>query len=117
MKDTPDTLTVTEHNNGDTVHIALGATLIIKLDAIPGTGYAWHVDKAKLNLLTLIGEPIFEPKKKDLTNGPLGAPTFNVFRYRTEKEGTEILELCYKRFWEKNKSPLNTFSITVSIQK
>ena len=117
MKDTPDTLTVTEHNNGDTVQVALGTILILKIEGIPGTGYAWHVVKAKPNLLTMIEEPIFEPKKDDLTSGPLGAPTYNVFRYRAQKEGTEIIELYYMRVWEKHKPPLKTFSISVNIQK
>ena len=116
-KDTPDTLIVTEHNNGDTVQVALGTALILKLEAIPGTGYSWHVGKAKSNLLVMIEEPTFESQKSNLTSGLLGAPAYHVFRYRAQKEGAEILELSYIRVWEKNKPPLKTFSITVNIKK
>ena len=51
MQDTPDTLILTEQNNGDTVQVSLGTILILKLEAIPGTGYAWNVDMAKSNYL------------------------------------------------------------------
>lgn len=117
MKDTPDTLTVTEHNNGDTVQVAPGTILILKLEAIPGTGYGWYADTAKSKYLITIGEPMFLPKEIDSTGTAMGAPAYQVIRYRAQKEGTEILELRYMRVWEKNKPPLKTFSITVSIRK
>jgi inhibitor of cysteine peptidase len=117
MQDTPDTLILTEQNNGDTVQVSLGTILILKLEAIPGTGYAWNVDMAKSNYLIKIEEPVFLPKEIDSTITPIGAPAYQVFRYRAQKEGTEILAMCYMRVWEKNKPPLKTFSITVSIQK
>lgn len=116
MKNTPDTLTFTEHNNGDSVQVAPGTILILKLEAIPGTGYAWHADPAKSKYLIKIEEPIFLPKEIDSTDTPIGAPTYQVSRFRAQKEGTEILELYYMRIWEKKKPPLKTFSITVSIK-
>ena len=117
MKVTPDTLTVTEHNDGDTVQVSIGTILILKLEAVPGTGYAWHADPAKSKDLIMIEEPIFVPREIDSTNMAIGAPAYQVFSYRAQKEGTEILKLCYMRVWEKDKPPLKTFSITVSIQK
>ena len=117
MKDTHDTLTITGHNNGDTVQVAPGTILILKLEAIPGTGYAWQIDPAKSKYLIMIEEPIFLTKEIDLTNIVIGAAAYQVFHYSAQKEGTEILKLYYMRIWEKNKPPLKSFSITVSIQK
>ena len=99
MKDTPDTLTITGHNNGDTVKVAPGTILILKLEAIPGTGYAWHTDTAKSKYLIMIEEPIFLPKEIDSPNTVIGSAAY------------------YIRIWEKNKPPLKSFSIIVSIQK
>jgi predicted secreted protein len=65
----------------------------------------------------MIEEPKFEPKKQDVKNQPLGAPEYNVLRYCAQNTGREVLELGYMRGWEKNKPPLKTFSITVSIRK
>ena len=117
MKDAPDTLTITGHNNGDTVQVEPGTILILKLEAIPGTGYAWHTDTAKSGYLIMIEEPIFLPKKIDSAETAIGSAAYQVFRFSAQKEGTEILKLHYMRIWEKNKPPLKAFSITVNIQK
>jgi predicted secreted protein len=117
MKDTPDTLIVTENNNGDTVQVVLGTILILKLEAIPGTGYGWYTNTAKSKYLIMIEEPIFLPKEIDSTNTVIGSAAYEVFRFNAQEEGTEILKLYYMRRWEKNKPPLKSFSIIVSIQK
>lgn len=117
MKETADTLTVTESNNGETIQITRGTILFIKLEAIPGTGYGWHSDSVKPKYLIPVEEPVFLPKEVDSTGMAIGAPAYQVFCYRAQKEGTEFLELHYKRVWEKDKPPLKTFSITVNIRK
>jgi inhibitor of cysteine peptidase len=112
-----DTLTITERNSGDTVNVALGTIVILNLETIPGTGYAWHVDPAKPTHLRAIGKPVFLSKKIDTTKTAMGAAAHHVFRYRAAKEGTEVLAMSYRRAWEKNKPPLKTFSITISIHR
>lgn len=117
MQNAHESITVTKKDNGQTVHIAPGCTLILKLEAIPGTGYAWHIvrDESPF-LLRLQGEPIFEPNVEAIKKKPLGAPAFQVFRFKAEGEGTNILELHYKKKWETEEEPQEKFSITVHIQ-
>ena len=59
-QNSPDSLTITEKDNKGYFQIALGGILTVKLEAIPGTGYAWHVVKNDPRLLKQIGESVFE---------------------------------------------------------
>jgi inhibitor of cysteine peptidase len=113
-----DKITITEKNNGGEVRIAPGCILILKLEAIPGAGYAWQVVRNNTDLLKLLGEYVFEPlggdTKKEILG--VGAPEYQVFRFETQRSGTNILELHYKREWEKEITPLKIFRITLQIQ-
>lgn len=115
MQDTPDSVTITEKDNGHKTKVALGCILVLKLGANPGTGYAWHIVRNEPALLQSSGESIFEPIIDETKKGSIGAPAFQVFRFKAQKKGTEALELHYMRKWEKT-SPLKKFSITVEIQ-
>jgi inhibitor of cysteine peptidase len=117
MQNTPDTLTITEQCDGETIQVAPGTIVIIKLEAIPGTGYGWHSDSVKSDYLNMMHEPVFLPTEIDSTKTTIGAPEYQVFQYRANKKGTEKLMLSYMRKWEKDKPPLKSFSITVSIQE
>jgi len=117
MTNPPDTLTITEQCDGETIQVALGTILIIKLEAIPGTGYGWHSDSAKSDYLNMMNEPFFLPTEIDSTKTTIGAPAYQVFQYRAHKKGNGKLKLSYMREWEKDKPPLKSFSITLSIQE
>jgi predicted secreted protein len=115
MRDAPDTIIITEKNNGAKLHMAPGGILTLKLEAIPGTGYAWHIVQNFPDLFQPLGESVFEPMAGDTKKETLGAPEYQVFRFKAKRGGTNILELHYIRVWEKKIAPLKTFSITVEI--
>ena len=115
MQDTSDTIIITERDNNGQVEIVLGAILVLKLEAIPGTGYSWQVMRNDPALLNPLGESIFEPKAADPQKGALGAPAYQTFRFKAQSSGTRVLELQYKRGWEEKALPMKTFRITVRI--
>ena len=115
MQTSPDDMTITEKDNKGQVQIALGAILKVKLAAIPGTGYAWHVVRNDPSLLKPMGESIFEPKLEDTGKKIVGAPEDQIFRFRAQSKGSNILSLEYVRKWEKKAAPLKTFYVTVQI--
>lgn len=114
-QNSPDSLTITEKDNKGYFQIALGGILTVKLEAIPGTGYAWHIVRNDPRLLKQIGESVFEPKLVDQRKEIMGAPEDQVFRFRAQGKESNILSLEYKRKWEKEAAPLKTFSVTVQI--
>ena len=112
-----DSMIVHDEKGGDTVHLTLGGIWILKLDAIPGTGYAWTITRNNDQFLELLGEPIFTPKTEDSTEKIIGVSAYQEFRFRAKKTGRTQLELDYRRKWEKGAAPLKKFAVTVHIQK
>ena len=115
MQSSPDGMTITEKDNKGQVQIALGGILTVKLEASPGTGYAWHVVRNDPSLLKPMGESVFEPKLEDTGKKIIGAPEDQVFHFKAQSKGSNILSLEYVRKWEKKTAPLKTFSVTVQI--
>ncbi len=112
---TPNGLTITGKDNNGKVQIALKGILTLKLGAIPGTGYSWQVVRNNPELLQWSGNSIFVPIVEDKIKELLGAPEYQVFRFKAQGSGTNVLELHYIRKWEKKVKPLKTFSITVIV--
>jgi predicted secreted protein len=110
-----DSLTITEKDNKGHFQIALGGILTVKLDVIPGTGYAWYVVENDPTLLKPMGESFFEPKIVDPRKKIVGAPEDQVFRFRAQAKGGNILSIECIRKWEKRAAPLKTFSVTLQI--
>ncbi len=107
-----DSLTLTEHDNGRTVTLAKGAALTLRLEASPGTGYGWQIQKNEPELLKLIDKPIFEKSEPDRPD----AKEQEVFHFRASAPGSAKLELVYTRPWEKDKPPAKTFRIEAVIR-
>ena len=103
--------TVTETDDNGRVQIELGGVLSVRLKAIPGTGYAWHIVRNDPRFLKPLGEPAYEQ-----TDGKLpGGVEFQIFRFRGLARGTNVLELHYVRAWEKKKTPPRTYRIIAEI--
>jgi len=106
-----DTIEVTEKDNGVALELKRGETLAIKLECVPGTGYSWHIAKNDDALMEMLGEPTYEAPK----NKTIGGMEYKLFRFKALSAGTDLLELQYKRIWEKEKKPQRIFSIKVKI--
>jgi predicted secreted protein len=110
-------LTITENENGDTVSVAIGSIFTLQLKTVQGTGYSWRSNTEKTRRVVLIEETVSASDTAEPANGPLGAEELQVFRYRAEREGVEVLKYIYEREWEKNKPPSRTFLVTVNIYR
>jgi inhibitor of cysteine peptidase len=106
-----DTVTVTDKDNGREVSLAKGATLILRLEARPGTGYAWRVAQNDPDYLKAQGESVFEQPE----NEKPGDIEHQVFRFTAQASGSSALKLEYARGWEKGVAPAKTYSIKVNI--
>lgn len=105
------TITATEKENGRRLELHPGDVLALKLESIPGTGFSWHMSKNDARVMKPLDEPEYEPQGKKA----MGSVAYQIFRLKALAEGTNILELQYKRVWEKEKEPLKTFRVTVQI--
>ncbi len=105
------TITATDKENGRHLELRQGDTLTLKLESIPGTGYSWQITKNDTNVMKPLDKPEYEPQDKKA----MGSVAYQIFRLKAMSEGTDVLELQYKRVWEKEKEPLKTYRITVQI--
>jgi inhibitor of cysteine peptidase len=105
-------VTVTEKDNGSQFELNKGDLLTLRLESNPSTGYSWQIAGNDEKLMELMGKPTSEAPERRLI---VGGIEYRIFRFKALTGGTDILELQYKRIWEKEKEPLKTFRITVKI--
>jgi inhibitor of cysteine peptidase len=117
MKAEPGGRTLTIKDDGRTIDLRVGVQFALRLEAIPGAGFAWKVvDRGPGLVRVLDEEPPFEVCPKRQTGGPLGAPSCQTFRFEATKTGTGRLRLEYKRPWEEAAPPEKTFTVKLRIQ-
>lgn len=104
-------VTVTEKNTRAALNV--GDTLLVRLVSNPSTGYSWKVAAVDKKLLKQIGDSVMQPGPKALP----GAPEHQVFKFRAIAAGATVLRLDYVRPWEKGKTPVNVYKLSVSIVK
>jgi inhibitor of cysteine peptidase len=104
------TMTVTDQNNGKTIDLAKGGTLVVELSSNPSTGYSWALtgDPAPLKLVSS------DYKQTDQA-GKMGAPGVQQFRLEATAPGSSALKLVYRRPWEKSVAPARTFALHVKV--
>jgi len=107
---TPADLKLDIADSGRSVSLAKGGELTITLEANPTTGYIWQTVETDDTLLQAVGEPSFQA-----SSSALGAGGLQTFRYRALKRGKTLLKMVYHRPWEKDKEPIKTFTVRVSV--
>jgi inhibitor of cysteine peptidase len=99
---------------GRQIELTKGQTFNVTLETNPSTGYSWEVVELNTNLLQKIGEADSEPS---ITNEQLvGAPVMHTFQFEVINTGQTTLKIVYRRSWEQEVAPVNTFSIDIFVR-
>ncbi len=99
-------------DDGREMQLKKGQPLVVTLEGNPTTGYSWEVaEPLDEQVLRQAGEPEFKPES-DLA----GAGGVQILRFEAVNAGQTALNLAYRRSWEKDVEPLNTFSIQVVVR-
>jgi inhibitor of cysteine peptidase len=106
--------TLTEADNGKTVNLNVGETLVVRLASNPSTGYTWETKDLDTQMLEQVGEAAFE--SPDTPPDLVGAGGILVRTFKALEPGTTTLTLVYHRPWETDVAPLQTFSVTVTVK-
>ena len=96
-------------NNTETV-LAAGQTLEISLAENPTTGFRWELKAA--------GEPACAARGDtfDAPSPGVGKSGTRRWRFEAVGKGTGNIELIYRRSWEQDKPPAETFRLTVRVE-
>jgi len=96
---------------GSQVELKAGQTLVISLEGNPTTGYTWEVAELDEQVLRQIGQAEFKPE-----SDAIGAGGVQTLRFETVNSGQTTLKLVYRRPWEEDVEPAETFSVQVVVR-
>ncbi|MEO7913173.1 MAG: YbaY family lipoprotein [Roseiflexaceae bacterium] len=107
----PADITLTNSDDGKAIGLKSGQILAVRLDSNPSTGYSWQVGQVNDAVLKQQGEPQFiQP-----ADAPPGAGGAQVFVFNAAAGGTSTLTLVYKRSFEPDVAPIQTFTVQVTV--
>ena len=108
-----DQTVIDDEDNGTTITINPGDTVVLRLLSNPSTGYGWTVGMNNSSLLQQIGKP----KNIPSDTGMAGAGGMTEFKFRAVGSGGDSLALLYQRPWEKGVQAAKTFRVFVVINR
>jgi predicted secreted protein len=112
MSAAPKVVTVTSQDDGREVMLPAGSSVIVRLEAIPGTGYGWQVIQNGSPSLQLETPPVFKPR----TDLEAGGVEDEIFRFRALHPGTVNLEFHYRRPGDRQGPAVKTFRVRITIE-
>jgi inhibitor of cysteine peptidase len=110
----PNKVQLGEADNGHTVTVAKGGTVIVALPSNPSTGFSWAVIPPQPAQLELHGEPKYVPTVS--TTPVVGAGGTEILTFEAKSTGTATLRLGYARPFEPGVPPEKTFEVTVTVE-
>ena len=111
---TGDDILLDADDNGRQIALKKGQTIAISLASNPTTGYSWQVVPLDGGVLAQVGEAKFDEKARD--KDVVGAGGTETLRFEAKKPGQAMIELAYRRPWEKSEKPIETFSVQVTVE-
>jgi inhibitor of cysteine peptidase len=103
------TLMLDLHSSGQTVTVAPGDHLELRLEENPTTGFRWYVENDKNGILILEHDAFTR-----LSNGVSGSGGTRDLVFKVAKQGQIMLRASYRRSWETQTPPHRTFELTVT---
>jgi predicted secreted protein len=108
----PRVVTLTMQDDGREVMLPAGSSVIIRLEALPGTGYGWQIIQNGSPSLQLETPAVFEPR----ADVEAGGVEDEIFRFRAQHPGTVNLEFHYRRPWDRQGPAAKTFRVRITIE-
>jgi inhibitor of cysteine peptidase len=104
------TITMAQTDNGKSVQVHAGDTIVIQLDENASTGYTWAINKTDTTILTLQSSTY-------TSSGNLpGSGGTRVFTFLAKNPGTVQLQLKYWRSFEGDSSIIQRYNVTIEVQ-
>jgi inhibitor of cysteine peptidase len=98
-------------DDGRTVTVRPGDTLVVRLDEVPTSGYRWEVESPDPGILRPAGDH-YEPPPEDT----LGGRGTRTFRFEAIAAGNGKLQLDLRRSWEPTSVAAERFLATIEVE-
>ncbi len=106
---------LTAADNGKTVNVKVGDVVAISLKGNRTTGYSWRTAKLDGKAVEQTGDPKYTTNSHK--PGMVGVGGTFLFTFKAAKPGETQISLEYVRPWEKSKKPVQTFAVTIEVEK
>ena len=100
-------------DNGRQIEVEVGQILAISLESNPTTGFGWELVELEDPILQLMGEAEFQPSESKEIVGTGGT---EIFRFEVVSTGQTTLTLVYRRAWEDEVEPIETFNLNIVVR-
>ena len=97
-------------DDGTTVAVAAGDSVVVRLDEIPTSGYRWEVSDFDPTVLLPAGDD-FVPASADA----LGGGGHHKFRFKVVGTGSGKLRLIKRRAWEPESAAVDRLEATIVV--
>ena len=115
LADESKMLALTADDNGKTVTVKVGQAVVVSLKGNPTTGFSWALAGIEGQSVALDGKVQY--KENANPEGMVGVPGMFQAKFKATKLGQFKVKLEYRRPWEKDKKAVQTFEITVVVEK
>ena len=99
-----------EHSNGNTIELHVGEEFVITLRENPTTGFRWNPISSGEPACTLLDNSF------DLIGSTPGNGGSHSWHFLAVKEDSSKIEFAYRRSWEQDRLPAQTFTMSVSVR-
>lgn len=106
------TINADKSYDGRTINLRVGDGVKVTLAENPTTGYRWEF-LAKPEPICVIVSDAYEANTNSATVGSGGVRNWN---FRAVEKGTGTVSLGYRRPWEKDVAPAQTFTLTLVVK-
>src|SRR3954469_4056119 len=104
---------VTLNNANEAISLKQDQVLEIRLPYTPSSGYAWYLKESRNIKFLQQVESSFESDTPDNLEGSTGN---QIIRYIPTGNGTEAIEMEYKRLWESDDQVVSTYKLAINCE-
>ena len=100
-----------EDASGREIELALGQQVAIRLPENRTTGFQWDLESSGKPVCVLVN---------DAVEGQTGAPgqgATHLWKFRAARPGQGTIALAYRRPWERQAAPAQTFTVRVRVPR
>jgi inhibitor of cysteine peptidase len=106
------TVTLTAADDGRTVDLRVGDSVVLRLAENPTTGYQWVLEPGSDDVLALQSSDYVGP-----TGSNVGAGGQRVFTFKAARAGSATAHLRLRRGWEGDQSARGAFTATFRVRE
>ncbi|MER1025838.1 protease inhibitor I42 family protein [Pseudomonas aeruginosa] len=107
-------VTLDDADDCSPLKLTQGQELVLTLPSNPTTGFRWELHNPAASVLKRLGPEVYSNSEED--SGLVGSGGESTWRFRVAASGDDRLELVYRRPWEKDAEPAESFSCAIQVR-